>query len=55
MRKFKITYKDETFLSDGKRNVVDIDFGTMQENDNGERTIQIQTFPKVVFDVREIK
>jgi len=55
MKKFSITYREETILRDGKVISKMIPFGSMAEGDNGTKTIELRDYPNTTFIVEEIK
>jgi len=54
-RRFKIEYEDETILADGRVITKRIPFGSMVEDEAGERTMELTAYPNTTFLVEEIK
>jgi hypothetical protein len=53
MKTYSIFYEDEVFLHNGQSKKTMLKCGTLEEADNGSRTIRMDAYPGSVFYVRD--
>ena len=53
VRKFKIEYRDEQILRDGRAVSTMRPFGTMTEDEAGARTMELAAYPNTTFFITE--